>query len=238
MTRRAGTILLTTLGVVALPVSAHGQSYGRWNSVFTEHTADAAALGSSGRGFLEYGTSDKFGYTAQAGIATLDGMLRVTYSHSYRQTIAGLGYARMLATKDAGKLGTLGAGVDLSAAMDFYERSALASRAARLSIPLSLRWGSPSRLSIAPYVAPYGEVGRETSYRLSSCNEGLFCSAFRQLSTTRTRLVFRAACRSRLGGRASRSACEICRERDSGRPITSSAWGSAFVSDADMTQAA
>lgn len=178
MIRRAGIILLTAIAIDALPTTAHCQSYGRWNSVFTEHTADAAALGSSGRGFLEYGTSDKFGYTAQAGIATLGGMLRVTYSHSYRQTIAGLGYARMLATKDAGKLGTLGAGVDLSGAMDFYEHSALASRAARLSIPLSLRWGSPSRLSIAPYVAPYGEVGRETSYRLSSCSEGVFCSAF------------------------------------------------------------
>ena len=61
MIRRVGTILLTTLGVVALPVCAHGQSYGRWNSVLTEHTADATALGTPGRGFLEYGTSDTFG---------------------------------------------------------------------------------------------------------------------------------------------------------------------------------
>jgi hypothetical protein len=44
-----------------------------------------------------------------------------------------------------------------------------------LSIPFSVRWGSPSRLSIAPYVAPYGELGRATLYQPTSCNEGLFC---------------------------------------------------------------
>lgn len=177
MIRRAGSLLLTTLGVVALPGCAHGQSYGRWNSVFTEHTADGAALGTPGSGFFEYGTSDKYGYTVQAGIASLGGMLRATYSHSYRQTIGGVGYARILAAKDAGKLGIWGAGVDVSGAVDFYERAALASRAARLAIPLSLRWGSPSRLSIAPYVAPYSEIGRETSYQLTSCDQGVFCRA-------------------------------------------------------------
>lgn len=178
MIQRAGTILLTTLGLMALPVCAHGQSYGRWNSVLTEHTADDAALGTPSRGFFEYGTSDRYGYTVQAGIATLGGMVRATYSHSYRQAIGGLGYARILASKEAGKLGTVGAGIDFNGAMDFYERVGLASRAARLAIPLSLRWGSLSRFSIATYVAPYGEIGRETSYQFTSCEqEGLFCKA-------------------------------------------------------------
>jgi hypothetical protein len=82
----------------------------------------------------------------------------------------------MLAAKDGGKLGTWGAGVDLSGAMDFHRPAGMASRAARLSIPLSLRWGSPSRLSIAPYVAPYGEIGRETAYQATNCAPDLFCS--------------------------------------------------------------
>lgn len=176
MIRRAGTILLTTMGIVALPARAHSQSYGRWNPALTSQTVDAASLGTSGRGFLEYGVTDAYGYTAEAGLAALGGMLRATYAHSYSQSVAGLGYARMLAAKDVGKLGMWGLGVDLSAAMDFHDRAAVASRAARFSIPLSLRWGSPSRLSIAPYVAPYGEIGRETSYQPTACDQGLFCS--------------------------------------------------------------
>lgn len=176
MIRRAGTILLTIMGIVALPARAHSQSSGRWNPVLTEHTADATALGTPGRAFLQFGTNDLFGRTAEAGIGTLDGMLRATYSHSYSQTVWGLGYARMLAAYDAGRLGTWGAGVDLTGAMDFRQRAAFASRAARLSIPLSLRWGSPSRLSIAPYVAPYGEIGRETRYQPTVCSDEPFCN--------------------------------------------------------------
>jgi len=176
MIRRAGAILLTAMASYALPATANGQSYGRWNPVLTEHTADATALGTPGRGFLQLGTSDYFGRTVEGGIGTLGGMLRATYSHSYSQTVWGLGYARMLAAKDAGKLGTWGAGVDLSGAMDFRQRAALASRAARLSIPLSLRWGSPSRLSITAYVAPYGEIGRQTSYQPIACGDEPFCN--------------------------------------------------------------
>ena len=175
MIRRAGTILMT-IGIFAIPARASCQSYGTWNPVFTEHVADATALGTPGRGFLQFGTSDYFGRTVEGGIGTLGGMLRATYSHSYSQTVWGLGYARMLAAKDAGKLGTWGAGVDLSGAMDFRQRAPLASRAARLSIPLSLRWGSPSRLSIAPYVAPYGEFGRETHYQPAACADEPFCN--------------------------------------------------------------
>ena len=175
MIRRAGTILMSAMAIYAIPMSANCQSFGKWNSVLTEQTADAAALGTPGRGFFEYGTNGAFGNTAAAGIETFGGMLRATYSHSYSQTVWGLGYARMLAAKDAGKLGTLGAGVDLTGAMDVRQQAAMASRAARLSIPLSLRWGSPSRLSIAPYIAPYGEVGRETAYRLIQCGD-LLCN--------------------------------------------------------------
>jgi hypothetical protein len=175
--RRAGTILLTAIAIDAMPATADCQYLGRWNPALTYHNADAAALGTPGRGFLEYGTSDSFGYTAEAGIGTLGGMLRATYAHGYQRAIWGLGYARMLAAKDAGKLGTWGAGVDVSGAMDFYQPAALASRAGRMSIPLSLRWGSPTRLSIAPYVAPVGEIGRETSYvPAPGCDPNTFCS--------------------------------------------------------------
>ena len=174
MIRRAGTILLTTMAVYAIPATAKCQSFGQWNPALTSHTVDAAALGTGGRGFLEYGITDSYGYTAEAGLGTWGGMLRAMHAHSYSQSVWGLGYARMLAAKDAGKLGTWGAGVDVTGAMDFRERAAIAARAARLSIPLSLRWGSPSRLSIAPYVAPYGEIGREMIYRLG-CDQDFYC---------------------------------------------------------------
>ena len=175
MIRRAGIILMTTMAIYALPTTANGQSYGKWNPVFTEQTVDAEALGTRGRGFFEYATSDYYSNTAAAGIGALGGMFRVTYAHSYTQTVWGLGYARMLAAKDAGKVGTLGMGVDFSAAMDLRQQAALASRAARMSIPLSLRWGSPSRLSIAPYIAPYGEIGRATAYHPIACGD-LLCN--------------------------------------------------------------
>jgi len=176
MIRSAGTVLLLTMTIAAIPARTEGQFVRRSNPVLTWQTPDAAALDTTGRGFLEYGTGgETLGYTAEAGIGTRIGMLRAIYAHSYSQTVWGVGYARMLATADAGKLGTLGAGIDVGAAMDFRQRSALASRAARVSIPLSLRWGSPSRLSIAPYVAPFGEIGRTVSYQLAGCDTG-FCS--------------------------------------------------------------
>src|SRR5204862_2272665 len=53
----------------------------------------------------------------------------------------------------------LGAGVDLTGAYDFSPHAVFDSRAVRLSLPLSIRWGAPSRLSLTPYVAPYGEFG-------------------------------------------------------------------------------
>lgn len=160
MIRRAGTILMTTMTIYAMPMTANCQSFGKWNSVFTEATADAAALGSSGRGFFQYGTSGGFVNTAEAGVGTLGGMLRATYSRSYTQTVWGLGYARLLAAKDAGRFGTLGAGVDVSGAMDFHQQAGMASRAARLSIPLSLRWG----LAVASFDrALYRTVRRDRS---------------------------------------------------------------------------
>jgi len=174
--RPAGTILLTTIAIHAMPATANCQSFGRWNPVLTEQTPDAAALGTLGRGFLQYGVTGDDGYTTAAGLGMLGGMLRATYAHSYLRSVWGLGYARMLAAKDAGKLGTWGAGVDISGAMDFRQRAALASRASSVSMPLSLRWGSPSRLSIGPYVAPYAEIGRATTYQLTNCDQDGFCS--------------------------------------------------------------
>jgi len=176
MIRRATTVLLTTMAVHAMTSPAECQSVRRSNPALTTHTSDAASFDTSGRAFLQYGTGDNQGYTAEAGIATWGGMLRAIYANSYSQTVGGIGYARMLTARDAGKLGTWGLGFDLSGAMDFRHRPGVASRAASLSIPLSLRWGTPSRLSIAPYVAAYGEIGRETAYRPANCDPNLFCS--------------------------------------------------------------
>jgi hypothetical protein len=177
MIRRTGTLLLTSSVLCVISALANGQSIARSNPALTAHVSDAGALDTSGRAFFQYGTGENLGYTTAAGIRTWGGMLRATYSHSYLQTVWGVGYARMLAAKDAGRLGTLGAGVDLTGAMDFRQRAAVASRAGSLAIPLSLRWGSPSRLSIAPYVAPYAEIGRATTYQPTNCDQsGFFCS--------------------------------------------------------------
>ena len=176
MIKRASAALLTTMAICALATSADCQSFGTWNPALTYHTVDASALGTDGRGFIEYSTSDDLGRTLAGGVGLWGGMFRATYAKSYSQTNAGLGYGRMLAVANGGKAGTLGVGVDLFGAMDFRQRAGMASRAARVSIPLSLRWGSPSRLSIAPYVAPYGEIGRATRYQSTACGEGMFCN--------------------------------------------------------------
>jgi hypothetical protein len=74
-----------------------------------------------------------------------------------------------LTLRDFGTLGTGGVGLGVFGG---YMTSPLStwSRGARFSIPLSLRWGSPSRLSVAPYVAPYAEFGR-SAYLAPTCSD-------------------------------------------------------------------
>jgi len=113
-----------------------------------------------GRAYLEYSGSDQVSWLATGGVRLGQGVLRASFGQGWRQQILGVGYSSPVAQQSVGILGTLGAGADLAGAYDFSSEQAFDSRAVRLSVPLSIRWGSPSRVSLTPYVAPYGELGR------------------------------------------------------------------------------
>jgi hypothetical protein len=87
-------------------------------------------------------------------------MLRFTYGQGQIYREYALGYARPLTEHSLGSFGSWGAGMDLVGAYQSGPAWLYNPRAVRLAIPLSLHWGSPSRLSLSPYVAPYGELGR------------------------------------------------------------------------------
>src|SRR5256885_13846251 len=129
------------------------------NPALRQATIDEAALGMTSRAFAEYATGGSYtDWMGTAGIGYAGGLLRVSYGRTFSQRIYGLGFARPIAAKRFGMFGTLTSGVDLSAAVDQNTNYLDRSRAARLSLPFSWRIGSPSRFSIAPYVAPYAEI--------------------------------------------------------------------------------
>jgi len=138
---------------------ADAQRYGDWTPALRSLPLDPAALGMPGRAFLEYSRTDQVSWLATGGLRLGQGMLRTSFGQGWRQQILGLGYSRPLAQQSIGMFGTLGTGVDLTGAYDFSPYAMFSSRAVRLSVPLSIRWGSPSRVSLTPYAAPYGELG-------------------------------------------------------------------------------
>ena len=152
--------ILSSISILSLPARLDGQAARYPNPALQQGTVDAAALGPAGRGFFEYLLADDVDWIASGGVALGGGMLRGSYGKSQVRRIYGLGYARRIAEKNLGLFGTWGTGVDLAAAYDDTKWWGYNSRAVRLAIPLSLRWGSPSRLSLSPYVTPYAEWGR------------------------------------------------------------------------------
>lgn len=169
MYRRAASTFAAALSIFSFSHVALGQQAAVANPALRATTVDAAALGAPGGGFLQYSMGDKFDYNAAGGFAFLGGSLRASYQHAYQQRGYGLGYARTAVQRDFGMLGTGAVGVDVFGA---YMTSPIegSSRGARFSIPLSLRWGSPSRLSVAPYVAPFVDFGRE-AYLSPACSD-------------------------------------------------------------------
>jgi hypothetical protein len=153
---------LTTLTVFAIcAVSVRSQSQSRQvsNPALRQHTIDAAALGVNPSAFAEYGLADNLGWSAITGLPFAGGVSRAGYTNGWQTRVVSLGFAQTFATHDLGPLGTLASGLDVVGAYNTAYASAFADRAIRAAIPLSLRWGSPSALSLAPYVAPFGEVG-------------------------------------------------------------------------------
>lgn len=180
MYRRAAGSIVAAMIILTFSQVAVGQQVGVSNPALRATTVDAAALGSSGGSFVEYSMGDRFDYNAVAGLGLGAGSLRAAYQHAYRERGYGIGYARALAASDFGVFGRGTLGLDVFGA---YMGSSFegASRGARIAVPFSLRWGSPS-FSVAPYVAPYAELGR-SSFLYTTCD---FCSLQSQTLSTRT----------------------------------------------------
>lgn len=132
------------------------------NNALQKLTVDAVALGDTGRAFTELElVNSPERWLTTAGLRLGGGALRASYGWGNNQErIYGLGYARPLAQGDLGYFGTLTTGLDVYGAYHTSSFDPYNSRAARLAIPLSIRWGSPSRVSLAPFLAPYAEIGR------------------------------------------------------------------------------
>jgi len=164
------------------------------NPALWQSTPDAVALGSVARGFVGLGFGSFAGsWFGSAGIRWGGGMLRASYGQSsdsqgptYRDY--ALGYARRLVERDGSIFGTLGAGADVTAAYQSGPAWTENPRGARLALPLSVRWGSLSRLSFSPYVAPYTEYGHAAVVSFSNCptQSCPFLSMLRPASTQST----------------------------------------------------
>jgi len=180
MNARAFSTALLVISVCALPAAAQVAQTGAPNPAFWESTPDAAALGSAGRGFLSYGVDDKDrGWMVAAGMRVLGGVLRASYGKgSY---VGGLndyaiGYARPLYQQNLAPWMSWGAGVDVLAASQHSQSRLYENQAVRLMVPFSVRLGSPTAFSIAPYVGPYAEVAN--GQYLRGCNTNGCANSF------------------------------------------------------------
>jgi hypothetical protein len=156
------SICITSAALFVLVLGGRAQSqrwYQQTNPALSQHTIDPAALGEAPAAFVQYGLPDDLGWSAMAGVRFGGGVFRTSFKNGWHSRVVGLGYARTLATKGLGPFGTLASGVDLAAGYNTAYGSATADRAARLSLPFSIRWGSASRLSFAPLLAPFTEIG-------------------------------------------------------------------------------
>jgi hypothetical protein len=176
---RLAAVLFVLMSASASTLSGQARNA---NDALRKLTVDAVALGDTGRAFTELEFVNVPGETwlTTAGFRLGAGALRASYGWGNNQErVYGLGYARPIAQRDLGYFGTLTAGLDAYGAYHTSSFDSYNSRAARLAIPLSIRWGSPSRLSFAPFIAPYAEMGRaglvsgSCAYSQPSCTDPL-----------------------------------------------------------------
>lgn len=164
------TAVATIISVLSFSAAASAQQRitREINPAIWQATPDAAALGPAGRAFLEYGQTDSDGdWLAAAGLGIYGGTLHFQYGQGGIYREYALGYARRLTEHRLWFFGSWGAGMDVAGAYQSGPGWLYNPRSVRLAIPLSLRWGSPSGLSLSPYVAPYAELGRAA---LSRCD--------------------------------------------------------------------
>lgn len=161
MKTRAFSTALFIMSVCSLPAAAQVAQNNAPNPAFWQSSPDAAALGSVGRGFFSYGLDDKNGqWMLSGGVGLFGGMVRASYGrassfgtlHDY-----ALGFSRPLYLQNHGAWLSWGSGVDLLAAAQSGQSAIYNNQAVRLMVPLFVRFGTPTALSIAPYVGPYAE---------------------------------------------------------------------------------
>lgn len=180
MKTRAFSTTLLMVSVCSLPVAAQVAQTGAPNPALWESTPDAAALGSGGRGFLSYGVDDRNGdWMIAGGFRLLGGVLRASYGKgTYFGTLNdyAIGYARPLYRQNVGPWMSWGSGLDLLAASQRSPSGLYQNQAVRLMVPFSVRLGSPTSFSIAPYVGPYAEVAN--GQYLRGCNTNGCANSF------------------------------------------------------------
>ena len=157
--RRMATIAIGAISVLSFVGSANAQRAGDLTSALRSLPVDGASLGDPARAYLAFTRNDQVDWMTTGGVGLAGGFLRASFGQGRVESIVGVGYSHPLARQSMGLFGTFGVGVDLAGAYDISSQQSYQSRAARLAIPLSIRWGSPTRFSLTPYVAPYAELG-------------------------------------------------------------------------------
>jgi hypothetical protein len=172
--RTVVTVALFSVACLSLPVAAQVAQNGAPNPSLWESTPDAAALGSGGRGFLSYGLDDRNrDWMIAGGFRFFGGVLRASYGKSSNFGTLNdyaIGYARSLYQQSFAPWVSWGAGVDLLGASQQSQSGLYNNQAVRLMVPFSMRLGSPTAFSIAPYVGPYAELANGQHLRGCDAN--------------------------------------------------------------------
>ena len=168
-------LLMATIGLIVSGRAVSGQLRGVQNEALLSASVNAAALERPSRLSLAvggYGSSTEE-WLLGAGVGIGRGALYALANRRYRQRQRGfnVGYAQLLGAQSFTPSLGASVGVDLSGGLLRYAGTPSATAyATRISVPLALQWGAPTRASLTGYIAPYGEIGRSPRFDYS-CSE-------------------------------------------------------------------
>jgi len=165
---RPSLATLSLLAALCLPAATYAQ-LSTYNDARLLSTLNPAALGQPVG--LSLGLSSVVDQGVNGNLLVGDvslgvGALRVIAAHPFRFEAYGLGYGAPIVTRAFTSLASLTLGAD--AMVGYYgERHPKyssyvgngTSLDARVALPVALRLGSTTWLSLTPYIAPYAEVG-------------------------------------------------------------------------------
>jgi hypothetical protein len=192
--RRDLAAVVLMMSIVVPMTTLHAQHFGTANPAVTHTTIDASALRSGGQGFVQYSAGSQIDWMFAGGVSVAGGSLWTGYGEGNFRRYYSAGYARPIVRKSLGSVGTSTVGVDLSVGVATRQVDQLCfvviaayqamcstvpaypSRGARVAIPFALRWGHPSRASIASFIAPYAEAGRAYVYHMHCVQPAWSCS--------------------------------------------------------------